>query len=114
MAGKYKEPDLRNYYCAKQCPLGIDYVPEVKVKDLTRIVLETLSSLNSMDKNKNRLIEIAADGEISPDQIKDFVYTEKELQRISMAVEALQLWVEKMRANGSIDKELYDKYRNEE
>ena len=21
MAGKYKEPDLRNYYCANQCPL---------------------------------------------------------------------------------------------
>ena len=30
-----------------------------------------------------------------------------------MAVSTLQLWAEKMRANGSIDKELYEKYRSE-
>lgn len=113
MAEKYKEPDLRNYYCANQCPLGIDYVPEVKIKDLANIVLEMLSSLNSMDKKKERLIEIAADGEISGDEMKDFVFIEKELERISMTVDTLQLWIEKMRANGSIDEKLYDTYKNE-
>lgn len=113
MAEKYKEPDLRNYYCANQCPLGIDYVPEVKVKDLANIVLEMLSSLNSMDKKKERLIEIAADGEISGDEMKDFVFIEKELEHISMTVDTLQLWIEKMRANGAIDEKLYDTYMNE-
>lgn len=112
MAEKYKEPDLRNYYCANQCPLGIDYVPEVKIKDLAQIVLEMLSSLNSMDKKKERLIEIAADGEISGDEMKDFVFIEKELEHIAMTVDTLQLWIEKMRANGSIDQELYDSYKN--
>lgn len=114
MAEKYNEPDLRNYYCANQCPLGIDYVPEVKIKNLANIVLEMLSSLNSMDQKKNRLIEIAADGEISEDEMKDFVFIEKELEHISMTVDALQLWIEKMRANGTINKKLYDTYRNQE
>lgn len=114
MAEKYKEPDLRNYYCANQCPLGIDYVPEVKIKDLAHIVLEMLSSLNSMDKKKERLIEIAADGTISGDEIKDFVFIEKELEHIAMTVDTLQLWIEKMRANGSIDEALYNSYKNEE
>ena len=113
MAGKYKEPDLRNYYCANQCSLGIDYVPEVKIKDLSHIVLEMLSSLNSMDKKKERLIEIAADGTISGDEMKDFVFIEKELEHIAMTVDTLQLWIEKMRANGSIDQTLYDAYKNE-
>ena len=113
MAGKYKEPDLRNYYCANQCSLGIDYVPEVKIKDLAHIVLEMLSSLNSMDKKKERLIEIAADGTISEDEMKDFVFIEKELEHIAMTVDTLQLWIEKMRANGSIDQTLYDAYKNE-
>ena len=113
MAEKYNEPDLRNYYCANECPLGIDYVPEVRIKDLTHIVLEMLSSLNSMDKKKERLIEIAADGQISGDEMKDFVFIENELEHISMTVDTLQLWVEKMRADGSIDKELYDSYKNE-
>lgn len=113
MAEKYKEPDLRNYYCANQCPLGIDYVPEVKIKDLAHIVLEMLSPLNSMDKKKERLIEIAADGTISEDEMKDFVFIEKELEHIAMTVDTLQLWIEKMRANGSIDQTLYDAYKNE-
>ena len=29
MAKQYKQPDLCNYYCANQCPIGQQYVPEV-------------------------------------------------------------------------------------
>ena len=36
MAQKYKQPSLCNYYCANQCPIGAQYVPEIKVKDLDR------------------------------------------------------------------------------
>lgn len=113
MAEKYKEPDLRNYYCVNQCPLGMDYMPEVKIKDLSHIVLEMLAALNSIDKKKDRLIEIAADGEITGDEVKDFVSIEKELAHISMTVDTLQLWAEKMLANGIIDKNVYDIYKNE-
>lgn len=43
MAQKYKQPSLCNYYCANQCPIGAQYVPEIKVKDLSQIILEMLS-----------------------------------------------------------------------
>lgn len=111
MAKKYKKPDLCNFYCANQCPIGKEYVPEVNIKELSGIVLEMLSSLNSMDKKKERLIEIAADGKISDDEIKDFIYIQEELERISIGVEALQLWSEQMIASGLIDGDLYEKYR---
>jgi len=111
MAEKYKQPSLCNYYCANQCPIGQQYVPEVKVKDLSQIVLELLASLNSVGKQKDRLIEITADGEISDDQIEDFVNIQEELERISVAVETLQLWSERMLATGAIDVELYRAYR---
>ena len=62
-----------------------------------------------MDRKKERLIEIAADGTISKDEIDDFVRIQKELERISVTVETLQLWVEKMLANGRIDTEAYKK-----
>ena len=55
MADKYKQPSLCNHYCANQCPIGQQYVPEIKVKDLSQIVLEMLASLNSMTKQKERL-----------------------------------------------------------
>lgn len=98
MAEKYKQPGLCNYYCANQCPIGQQYVPEVKIKDLSQIVLEMLASLNSMQKKKERLIEITVDGEVSKDELEDFIYIQEELERISIAVETLQLWSERMLA----------------
>ena len=65
MSDQYKHPSLCNYYCANQCPIGQQYVPEVKIKDLSQIVLEMLASLNSMGKQKERLIEITVDGKIT-------------------------------------------------
>jgi len=43
MSDQYKHPSLCNYYCANQCPIGQQYVPEIKVKDLSQIVLETIA-----------------------------------------------------------------------
>lgn len=103
MAEKYKQPGLCNYYCANQCSIGQQYVPEIRPKDLSQIVLEMLASLNSMNKRKERLIEITADGAISEDELEDFIYIQEELERISITVETLQLWSERMLAAGAID-----------
>lgn len=107
MADKYKLPRLCNYYCANQCPIGQEYVPEVKTKELSQIVLEMLASLNSMNKKKDRLIEITSDGAIEGDEIEDFINIQEELERISITVETLQLWSERMLANGTIDAKKY-------
>ena len=108
MADKYKQPSLCNYYCANQCPIGQQYVPEVKVKDLSQIVLETIASLNTMQKEKDRLIEITVDGKITGDELADFVHIQEELEKISIAVETLQLWCERMLDTGMIDKTQYE------
>ena len=111
MSDKYKKPTLCNHYCANECPIGQQYVPEIKVKDLSQIVLETVASLNAMQKKKERLIEITVDGEISGDELTDFVYIQQELEKISVAVETLQLWCEQMIDTGIIDREQYEKVK---
>ena len=73
MAEKYKQPNLCNYYCANECPIGQQYVPEIKIKDLSQIVLETVASLNSLNKQKERFIEITVDGKITGDELEDFI-----------------------------------------
>ena len=112
MAEAYKKPELCNYYCAKMCPIGQEYVPEIKIKDLSQIVLEMLASLNAAQKQQERLIEITADGVISSDEIEDFVRIQEELDRFSITVETLQLWSERMLATGAIDVEAYKAYNN--
>lgn len=103
MADCYKNPALCNYYCSHECPIGQEYVPEVKLKDLSQITLEMLASLNSLEKEKSRLIEITVDGIISDDERKDFERIQDQLAQIAMAVDSLQLWVQKAIVDGKID-----------
>lgn len=107
MAKSYKDPTLCNHYCANECPIGMKYVPEVNIKDLSQVVLEMLASLNAMGKSRERLIEITADGSIDNEELEDFIKIQKELERISITVETLQLWTEKMIATGRIDMAKY-------
>lgn len=113
MSEKYKLPQLCNYYCANECPIGKHYVPEIQNKALSQIVLEMLASLNSMNKKQERLIEITADGNIDKNEIRDFIKIQEELERISITVEALQLWTEQMLADNIINKEIYEEIKNE-
>ncbi len=102
MADCYKTPSLCNYYCSHECPIGQEYVPEVKIKELSQITLEILASLNSLEKEKARLIEITVDGVISDDELQDFVKIQEQLSEISLAIDTLQLWVQKAIADGKI------------
>jgi transcriptional regulator with XRE-family HTH domain len=113
MADAYNKPELRNYYCAHECPIGKLYKPEVKIKDnLSTIVLEMIASLNSMKHQQERFIEISADGVIENEEIQDFVHIQEELDRITMTVETLQIWSDKMLKSNKIDMELYNSFRN--
>ncbi len=107
----YNKPELCNYYCNKECPIGQKYVPEIKAEGVESTILKLVSSLNAVSKNKDRLIEITEDGSISNDEIEDFISIQESLEKISITVETLQLWVERMLASGQIDKELYKKHR---
>ena len=107
MAEKYKRPALCNYYCSRQCPIGREYVPQVSVRELSAIVLEMLATLNTLDRERGCLIDISADGSIDPDELADFLRIQRELEQISRTVEALQLWAEKMMADGRIDRAAY-------
>ncbi len=102
MADCYKNPSLCNYYCSHECPIGQEYVPEVTFKELSQITLEMLASLNALDKEKNRLIEITVDGVISEDEMKDFKKIQEQLSQISLTIDSLDLWIQKAIADGKI------------
>ena len=108
MAEKYQAPQLCNYYCSNECEIGKKYVPQITIKDLPQIVLEILASLNAVKCNQERLIEITSDGFIQADEVEDFIKIQRDLERISLTVDALQLWTEKKLASGEVDIEAYN------
>ena len=111
MSDGYQDPRLCNHYCSKECPIGREYVPSIEFKDLSRIVLEMLASLNTVNQKKDRLIEITCDGIVHDEEVADFVTIQEELEKISITVETLQLWTEQMLASGAINMELYNKLK---
>lgn len=91
-----------NHYCSRECPIGQEFVPEIKLKELSQITLEMLASLNAVEKEKNRLIEITVDGTITEDEKADFARISNRLEEIASAISSLQLWVRKAIADGKI------------
>ena len=57
--------------------------------------MELLSNLNALNRDKERIIDITADGQISADEREDFELFREHLSEMSLAIETLKLWVDK-------------------
>lgn len=102
MADCYRNPALCNYYCSHECPIGQEYVPEVKIKDLAQITLELLSGLNALKKERERLIEITVDGQISAAELPDFLRIQENLDKMALTIDSLNLWASQAIMTGNI------------
>ena len=89
MASVYKNVMLNNYYCSHECPIGQKYVPELKMKDISQITLELLNSVNLLNQDKERFLEIMVDGEIQDNEQADFEEIKKNLLDIWLEHQAL-------------------------
>lgn len=109
MADCYKEPQLRNYYCANVCPVGIAMgVKNLEDKPISQITLELLSLINTINKDKEKLVDIMVDGEIADDEIESFINIQNELEELSQTVESLKLWAQRKVIYGEINQEKYE------
>ncbi len=112
MAKAYKKPSLCNYYCANECPIGQEYVPEVETKEISQIAVELMASLNALSREKDRLVDIIADGTIDDDELADFVKIQDGVEKVSLVADTLRLWVESTIASGKIDRNRLEELRS--
>lgn len=70
MADLYNAPQLLNYYCLHECPIGCRQSLSDKVLGIERVTVKLLKSLKieDLDEIKDKLVDIAADGLISEDE----------------------------------------------
>ena len=95
MADLYNTPELKNYYCTHECPLGVDNVPELEIAELDRLALKILSAFKNVSKIRESIIDIAADGIISTDEIPTLESIINDLDVITKNSQELKLWVTK-------------------
>lgn len=92
MAEVYNTPELCNAYCARECPIGRNSVPEVTIDDFDRLALKVLGSLKDIDSLRASLIAISEDGVIDESEQPAFQDILDSLEKISTNAKALQLW----------------------
>ena len=68
----YKSPELSNYYCTHECPIGMKYVEQAELKELPQLTVELLSALHAMEEERDRLIDISVDGRVNSTERKQF------------------------------------------
>lgn len=102
----YNMPELRNHYCCHQCPIGERDAPRIAFKDNIHEMLVNMTvTLESVNARKLRLMEILADGQVDDTETTELDMILEELEKISITVESIQLWCEKMKL---IDEDQYE------
>ena len=99
----YRDPELSNYYCTHECPIGMKYVPEAKLSDLPQLTVELVSALNAMGEEKDRLIDISVDGRVNDFERRKFDAILEKLTRLERAIRALRIWIEHAEQSGKLD-----------
>lgn len=99
----YCDPELTNYYCTHECPIGMKYEPEAKLQELPQLTVELLSALNALEEEKSRLIDIAVDGRVNDFERKKFDAILEKLTRLESAIRGARIWIEHARHTGKLD-----------
>ena len=102
MIRTYCAPELRNYYCANECPLG-EGIPLLQADSLDRISVQLMIALRRMELARDEMDKILVDGIVSEteaDRFKEIVHTLKE---IAIQASALELWAQKNGLSGSTE-----------
>ena len=92
MSEAYNMSELCNSYCARECPIGRNNVPEVTIDDFDRLALKVLGSLKDIDSLRASLIAISEDGVIEEKERPAFQEILDSLEKISTNAKALRLW----------------------
>ena len=103
MESGYRNPELSNRFCTRECPIGMKYEQEVRLKSLAEVTVETLAALNAMEQEKDRLIEISVDGRVNGFEREDFDRILGKLNALDRAIRGMRIWLEHAKQSGKID-----------
>ena len=94
MAKVYDAPELRNYYCSKECPLGCTSEPLI-YDDLDKISVRLMSALHFLENAEDKIYSILEDGKVTENERDEFQNILDTLEKIAYSASSLQLWAKK-------------------
>jgi len=105
MADCYKAPQLLNYYCLNECPIGCNKPISFDVIGIDRVTVKLLKRLNADELMglKEKLLDIAEDGVITEDELPALKEVLEYLDSLSKTVSELRIIGEKALKGGCND-----------
>lgn len=99
MADLYKSPELLNYYCLHECPIGKTLPLSDQVVPIDRITVKFLKSLNTNVLNvmKDRMMRLSDDGEITEDEYDELEAVLAYLDNLSVTISELRTLAKRLR-----------------
>ena len=98
MADLYNAPELRNYYCTHDCPLGTR-MPQLEISSADKAVLNFIAAYmdlkRSEDEIEDLVIKAAEDGTITEKTISLLSRTMAKATTLSTRTQEMLLWAEK-------------------
>jgi transcriptional regulator with XRE-family HTH domain len=103
MADLYNAPELKNHYCASDCPIGRCMSIPTRVENIEKIAAKAMSDLKHLDEAKEKLWEISADGEPTQENIAAAMWLKTYLDRLVITLGELNLTCHKFLTSGGVN-----------
>lgn len=95
MAEIYNAPELMNYYCCNECPIGKRIAPKLEILDIGCLAIQISILFKNPELIIDRLMEIVQDGIISENEKPDFKNIVNKLDKVSEKIQELKLLAKK-------------------
>ena len=91
MSDLYNAPELKSYYCSKECPLGHgkNYI---ELSEIDRLTVKLIQALRNVKEIQNTILDIDADGIISEDELPVLDGVISALEKINIVTEELKMF----------------------
>lgn len=98
MADAYNAPDLLHHYCMHECPIGMAIPLSDEVHSIEHITVKLIKDLkvSELERLKDRLVDIAEDGQVSADETEDLKKIMEYLNRLSKTISELKILTERV------------------
>ncbi len=98
MADLYHEPQLLNYFCLHECPIGCRHCISDEVNSIERMAVKLVKGLRTDDveKVKDAILDIAEDGKVTEDEKKAFKDVLGYLENLGKLISELKIIGDKL------------------
>jgi len=96
MGHVYNMPELPLNHCAKHCAIGRIYHPVFELGNVATGTLQLMRELRDVNERMGALVNIAADGHISPEELPELETILQELAELGEAIERMRLLAKKV------------------